>query len=193
MKQKSFDYKALGVKKLLREHGGDLHKGKPHRKEVRPFNPKLSMHVTLWSSKARGQRSMIKPRNEKKIRSLVFGLGERFNVKVYSFANSGNHLHLLLRAKVKSDFQNYLRSLAGLIARHVTQSERGRGFGKFWDSLAYSKLVGWGREFQNAITYIARNALEGAGLVRHNREAQFFLDHDLLNDPSLRWLWGPTS
>jgi REP element-mobilizing transposase RayT len=136
---------------------------------------------------------MTRCANEQKVRSLVFGLGERFNVKVYSFANSGNHIHLLLRAKVKGDFQNYLRSLTGLIARHVTRSERGRKFGKFWDHLAYSKLVGWGREFQNAITYIARNALEGARFIRHDREARFFLDHDLLKDPSLRWIWGPTS
>jgi REP element-mobilizing transposase RayT len=190
MKQITFSNRALGIDSKRREHGGNIHEGKPHRKNARPFSPKLSMHVTLWSSQARGQQSMTRPANEKKIRRLVFGLAEKFNVKVYSFANSGNHLHLLLRATEKLNFQNYLRSLTGLIARSVTRAERGRRFGKFWDQLAYSRLVSWGNDFNNVIKYVARNAIEGAGLAKYNRNARFFIDHDLLKDPGLNWLWN---
>jgi REP element-mobilizing transposase RayT len=136
---------------------------------------------------------MARPANEKIIRKLVFGLGEKFNVKVYSFANSGNHLHLLLKSKAKIDFQNYLRSLTGLVARHVTHAQRGKSFGKFWDRLAYSRLVSWGIEFNAVVKYIARNVLEGSKIIKYDRSARFFIDDDLLKDPGMRWLWGPGS
>lgn len=36
---------------------------------------------------------------------------------------------------------------------------------KFWDDLAYTRVVEWGRQFENIRFYITKNQYEGAGIV----------------------------
>jgi hypothetical protein len=97
----------------------------------------------------------------------------RHGVKVYEYANAGNHVHLLLRARRRSEFQAFLRAFAGLAARLVTGARRGRPVGKFWDELAYSRVIHWGREFVLVREYVIQNELESLGRVpyrpRHPR------------------------
>jgi len=45
----------------------------------------------------------------------------------------------------------------------VTGAGKGRPRGKFFDSIAYSKVVSWGREFSAAKAYLWKNALESLG------------------------------
>lgn len=53
----------------------------------------------------------------------------------------GNHLHLKVRFKDPKRFHNFLRTFTGLLARKLTQAHRGTKFGKFWDGLAYTRVV----------------------------------------------------
>src|SRR5690348_9171060 len=113
------------------EHGGGLRKGR--RKLIRPFDSKKSLHVTLRSSRARGAWSFLRSKTEKKVNSLVFTYGAKFNVRIQKYANAGNHLHLLLRVRSKRNFQNFLRTLSGMIPRIVAGAQKGQKIGKFWD------------------------------------------------------------
>ena len=88
-------------------HGGEHTKGK--RKGQRPFDPKQALHVVLRSSNARGQLSMLSPSHCNHIRNLMDRLKTRWGVSVYRYANVGNHLHLLIRAKSRSDWQGFIR------------------------------------------------------------------------------------
>src|SRR5476649_1653402 len=124
------------------EHGGGIRKGK--RKLSRPFDSKKTLHITLRSTKARGSWSFLKRRHEKLIQKLVYSHADRFTIKVFGYANSGNHLHILLKASSRKGFQNFLRTIAGRIPRVITGAERGRALGKFWEDLVYSKVIVWG-------------------------------------------------
>src|SRR4051812_13041406 len=97
-------------------HGGSLNAGK--RKQRRPLDPKRSIHLVLRSTRAKGPWSL--KRFEIKIRSLLYREASRRNVKIYQYANSGNHLHLLLKARTLLGFQQFLKTTSGLIARLVT-------------------------------------------------------------------------
>lgn len=145
-----------------KEHGGTL--GKGLRKRERPLDPKRPLHVVLRSSRARGDWSMLRARHEKRIRHLVHAIARRHDIRVFRFANSGNHLHLVIQAPKRACYQNYLRSLSGLIARAVTGARKGRAKGKFWDTLAYSRVVEWGRELRTVDFYLILNELEGLGV-----------------------------
>jgi hypothetical protein len=94
-------------------------------------------------------------------------LARRTSVRVYDYANAGTHLHLLVRAKHRSGFQAFLRSFAGVAARLVTGARRGQPIGRFWDDLAYSRVLSWGREFIRVREYVVQNELEALGVIAY--------------------------
>lgn len=158
---------SLGLTKTgapIREHGGKTRQGK--RKIARPFCPKRTLHVVLRASKARGERSLLQADHKKWIDTLLRRLKARYGVKIHRFANVGNHVHLLVQAGRREDFQGFLRQFAGMIAFRVSGAKKGKKKGRFWDHLAWSRVVEWGREFKALGTYLVKNALEGAGLFR---------------------------
>jgi len=184
MKQLGFEkHKAFRDHTKRFEHGSDIRKGK--RKLSRPFDSSKSIHLVLRSSKARGEWSLLKRKNENKIAKLVYSFAHKNHVTIHKYANSGNHLHLLLKARSKKSFQAFLITISGLIARHVTGARKGRSQGKFWDGLAYTKLISWGRHFKNTINYVWQNALEGWGVIpaRVNALGNVKLDFLTLYDP----------
>jgi REP element-mobilizing transposase RayT len=118
------------------------------------------MHVTLHSQRAVGEWSLL--RHRRAVREALRASAERNGVKVYDFANVGSHLHLLVRARRRENFQAFLRSFAGIVARRVTGARRGlplRG-GAFWSALAWSRIVAWGRDYWGVRSYIFRNLIE---------------------------------
>lgn len=156
-------------------HGGDHTKGK--RKTQRPFDPKQALHVVLRSSRARGTLSLLHPNHCNLIRDLMDRLKDRWGISVYRYANVGNHLHLLVRAKSRSDWQGFIREFSGGIAMIVTGARKSHPLGRskvaglsdsaqrgFWDQLVFTRIVKFGRDFKSVATYVLRNFWEGAGV-----------------------------
>jgi REP element-mobilizing transposase RayT len=143
-------------------HGGELRCHK--RKLSRPWNSKQPVHVVLRSSAARGPWSLLGPTVREPIRTLALALAQRYGVRLYRYANAGNHLHMLVRAACKMAFQAFLGAFAGMTARLVTGAGKGNPVGKFWDSVAYSRIVSWGREFRSVDAYVQMNRDEALGL-----------------------------
>jgi hypothetical protein len=146
-------------------HGGDERKGK--RKLARPIDPKRAMHLVLRSERAKGDWSMLRIRNAKPIERILWTAARKNQVRIYRYANSGNHLHLLVKAKTRQGFQNFARTAAALIARAVTGAKKGNPTGKFWEGLMFSRVVAWGKGFFHAKYYVIQNELEGLGLRAH--------------------------
>jgi REP element-mobilizing transposase RayT len=100
-------------------------------------------------------------KHERVVREVLRRMARRFEVRIYDFANVGSHLHLVLRARRREAFQGFLRSFAGIVARRVTGAERGRRAGPFFDGLAWSRVVSWGRDYWGLRHYVFRNQIEG--------------------------------
>lgn len=156
-------------------HGGQHMKKK--RKGKRPFDPKQALHVVLRSSKARGQHSMLRRQHCNHIHNLMVRLKTRWNISVYRYANVGNHLHLLIRAKNIEDWQGFIREFSGGIAMIVTGAKKGNGLPRskskdipesakrgFWDNLVFSRIVAFGKDFKGAAEYVLTNLWEAAGV-----------------------------
>ncbi|MDR3607597.1 MAG: transposase [Oligoflexia bacterium] len=163
MKQFAFS----AIPKARTEHGGSIRQGR--RKLARPLDPKRPLHLVLRSEKAQGKLSLLYGQNWRKIEYLTARLSRRYGVRVYQFANSGNHLHLLVRGKTRKGLQDFLRVLSGKVAQLVTGAKKGQAFGKFWSALAYSRVVEWGRAFFEAKYYVLRNELEADGVLDYRR------------------------
>ena len=151
------------------EHGGELRKGK--RKTMRPFDPRRAMHIVLRSSRARGDWSMLRPKNRDNVERLTRAIAKSRGISLYRYSNVGNHLHLLVRARSRKAFQSFLRELTGTIAALITGAKKGNAIGKFWDRLAYTRIVTWGRDFRNLELYFIKNLFEAAGLLTRKAKA----------------------
>ena len=157
-------------------HGGEHTHGK--RKSVRPIDPKQALHVVLRSSRARGELSMLHPRHCGPIQGLTQRLARRWGVRVYRYANVGNHIHLLIRVPSRAVWQRFLRELAGGIAIIVTCAKKGSALAPnasgrgFWDHLAFTRIVRFGRDYENVGRYLIKNLFEAAGVPMRKLLAQ---------------------
>jgi REP element-mobilizing transposase RayT len=152
------------------EHGGDIRKGK--RKLARPFDPKRFVHLTMRSERAKGEWSMLKAKHADLIRRTTFKIARESGVEIVQYANSGNHLHILLRVKTRVGFRRFLRTLGALVARIVTGAKKGNplssdGTRKFWSGLAWTRIVNWGRHLFNTRYYVIQNELEAEEIVAY--------------------------
>src|SRR5262249_6076303 len=109
--------------------------------------------------------SMQRRTHRNAIALLMHRLATRYDVRVYQYANAGNHLHLLLRAPRRESLRAFLRAFAGLVARAVTGARKGAPSGRFWAWTAYSRLLTWGREFSAVRRYVFYNEIEGDGAL----------------------------
>jgi REP element-mobilizing transposase RayT len=162
-------------------------------KEKRPMDSKKALHVVLKSSYAKGARSFKSKNHEQKIWNLIDDHAKRNGVKIYAYANAGNHLHLLIRAR-REAYTKFIRSVTGLIARLVGNSERGRPLNrkngprqrKFWDSRPFTRVVSFAkREYRVIKAYLLRNTLEAIGWIT-------YVERDKRLPRSIRdWLMPP--
>jgi hypothetical protein len=125
------------------------------------------MHLTMRAVQARGEWSMLRKGIKCRVFVLVHESADKYGVKVHRFENVGNHLHLLVVAPSRRAFQNFLRVITGGIVFMVTGTRKGQKLARrFWDKLAYSRIVSWGREFRALEVYFRKNLLESIGIPR---------------------------
>jgi hypothetical protein len=140
--------------------GGSLIKG--NAREARPISVKRPMHLVMRSSRAKGEHSLLA--RSLRIERAIRRVGARKGVKVYRYANSGNHLHLVILPKSRAAYHAFIRAISGIVARIALRVERGKARGlKFWDALPFTKIIEWGRQFINAHWYVLQNMLEAEG------------------------------
>jgi REP element-mobilizing transposase RayT len=95
----------------------------------------------LKSEKAKGALSFLKRDNNLAIRDILREKAKKFGVVIADFANVGNHLHIKIKVQSRESFQNFLKAVTCLIARKITGARRGKPFGKFWQALAFTRII----------------------------------------------------
>ena len=118
------------------------------------------MHLVLKSSKATGRYWMLNHRHAKPINKLISLKARKFGIELKEFVNMGNHIHFQLRAYSRKSFQAFLRAITNLIARLVTGAKKGNKFGRFWDGLAFSRIVSTFEEQIRLEGYLVGNKVE---------------------------------
>jgi REP element-mobilizing transposase RayT len=141
-----------------RTHGGIVSRGR--RKNRRPLATKKWIHLVLKSDRAVGGRSFLTAKNKVFIERLLKLKARKFGVKIAEFANVGNHLHLKIRITDRLEFGKFLKSVTTQVARFVTGARRGHPFGRFWQGLAYTRVLSSRYEELQLRGYIVANRLE---------------------------------
>jgi REP element-mobilizing transposase RayT len=121
----------------------------------RPLDSKLPVHLVLRSHKS----AMRLLKTIKVVDRQVARTCKRHGIRLYQYANVGNHLHLLIKIPRRQRWAPFIRELTGRLAQLVRNQI---GFeGDFWTQRPFTRIVlGWQRAFQIAKDYVRLNALE---------------------------------
>lgn len=112
---------------------------KKRRKVKRPLLPGKITHVVFKSSKATGALSFYA--HKKLVNSLLKEKSKKFFIEILDWVNMGNHLHLKVRFKDRKRMGQFLKSFTGTLARKITGARKGNRFGRFWDGLAFTRVL----------------------------------------------------
>lgn len=158
------------LKKHKTEYGGDLLKTRAGRKHGRPLSTKSTMHLVLRSTRATGAKSFHRFR--KPVIEILNNFASKYGVKIVTFANAGNHLHLQLKLSNRYAYNKFIRAVTSAIAMKVSGRNRWTVDAestkptKFWDRRPFSRIVESFKAYLNLKDYIRINRLEGEGYCR---------------------------
>lgn len=122
-----------------------------HPKRVRPIDSKLPLHVVLKADKS----TMRLPRNYARVNDQVAKTAKRLGIRIYEYANVGNHLHVLIKLPHRRAWAKFIRALTGRLAQTC---------GVRWLHRPFTRVVaGWRRAFKIVKDYVVLNRWEAEG------------------------------
>ncbi|MEQ1877665.1 MAG: transposase [Bdellovibrionia bacterium] len=174
------------------EYGGSLRCTRAGRVGSRPLSTRETMHMVLRSSKATGDWSFKKQKNEQKIKEIVARIAHKFGVRILSLGIVGNHLHFHLKLGNRFAYKPFVRGLTASITMAVTGVNRWtrvKGVGgkgcesgseRFWDLRPFTRVVRGLKALLTLRDYIQLNQIEGYGV---KREEARFINADMNRRP----------
>jgi REP element-mobilizing transposase RayT len=160
---------------LKKRYGRTQHGGlrtKKGRKNERPLSKSKPLHLVLKSDKAVGRLSFLSLKNKPMVERIIRQKAKKFGILIQDFANVGNHLHLKLKISSRENFQKFLKAITTQIAKGVTQAKKGKPFGRFWQGLAFTRILTSRKEELYLKGYIEANRKEA---VHSRTQRQKFL------------------
>lgn len=159
-------FKILQDSSWKKSFGGTLVKSNP--KFARPISLKRPLHLVMHSHCARGSRSMLSSAHANGVERILQAQARRFGVHIYRYANSGNHLHLVIKPRSREAYRSFIRSVSGLIPRLILKAEKSAAKGiKFWTARPFTRIVEWGRDYLGLSAYLTQNRLESLGFAKY--------------------------
>lgn len=152
MKQAQLAFKAKEFQKPGTSFGGDLLKNS-HAKTKRPLDSKLPTHLVLRATESK----LRLPKNFSKVGAEVGRVAKKHGVRIYNYANVGNHLHLLIKLRNRASWAAFIRELTGRLAQLFRLRWRRRPFTRV--------VAGWRKPFQIAKEYVTLNLWEAEGFI----------------------------
>jgi REP element-mobilizing transposase RayT len=186
--KKSKQLQLIPQKTNQRFFGGALLKGR--RKSMRPLARNEAIHFVLRSPYAKGATSFRSRKNLPEIEKILAACARKYQVRIYRKAIQSNHIHLILKihnrwlyrcfisvisGKIASlvmnqlSFQNFLKSLEP--GEGCREREKGQAF---WEFRPFSRILTWGKDYQNCCRYLLRNILEAFGFIAYKPRAKNF-------------------
>lgn len=114
---------------------------------------------------------MRRGQNPARIRTIIEKFSAKYGVKVYSFANVGNHLHFHIQLSNRHSYRSFIRAVTGAIAMAVTGTSRWKKLksvakDRFWDYRPFTRVLVGFKSFLGIRDYVRINQLEAGGVVR---------------------------
>ena len=145
------EFQGGAFKKQSDSFGGAKQKGNP--KGRRPLDSKLPIHLTL-----RADKSVLRlPKNFGVVEDNVYRIARKHGLRVYRFANVGNHLHLAIKISRIWRWSAFIRDLTGTLALKCKTG---------WKFRPHTRIVrGWKKAYRIVTDYIDLNNAEADGHI----------------------------
>ena len=140
--------------KCKKEHGGSLLLGK--RKERRVLSSKHAIHLILKSD----LKGVFNPGN-RRLEKLLQKTADKFNIRIYSSAFNWSHIHCVIKIKHRKDYNAFIRALTSILAVRIRKHKNFTG--KVFSLRPFTRILSWGRDFKNILSYLVLNQLESLG------------------------------
>lgn len=172
-------FRFQGFEKANDYFGGSLLNGN-NPKVKRPLESKLPVHLTLRACKG----GMRLPRTLSTVDKIVWETAKRHGIKIYRYANVGNHLHIVLKISHIYRWSAFIRELTGRIASVMREFNITNTGEKFWLHRPFTRIVrGWKKAYRHVCEYVHLNVLEAEGFI-NRRETRTLRDlHEIWKDP----------
>ncbi len=179
--------------------GGSLLNGR--RKGTRPLSHDQALHIVLKSQWARGRNALTHKENKNNIEKLIQNVANRYNIRVYRYAIVSNHIHLIIRAKRRHLYRAFICVITGQIAQHVMKNQSFKNFIKtlggegvtrgqktekgqaFWQHRPFTRILNWGKDYVNCMSYLLRNTLEALGFIKYTARRDYYAQWRLKVSP----------
>lgn len=159
-RSKQLGFNAKGFAKIADGFGGSNLKS--HPKIKRPLDSKLPIHLVLRTSAS----CLRLPKLYGEVNGLVQRAARKHGVTVYSYANVGNHIHLLIKIASRGRWAPFIRELTGRIAQLARETINLAPTRPFWLFRPYTRVVrGWRTPFRMVKDYLHLNRLEADGFI----------------------------
>lgn len=162
-RQTQLSFTGKGLKRPCDRFGGSLLKGNP--KTARPVESKMPIHLVL-----RARKSQLRlPTTFKGVNQTVRQTADKYGIKIYSFANVGNHLHMVIKISDRQNWKRFIREVTGRIAALV-KSALSTGNESFWLYRPFTRIIrSWKKAFRMALDYVYFNQLEAEGRINRSQ------------------------
>lgn len=147
---------------VTNKFGGELLRGK--RKSRRPLSTRRPIHLVFRGDfllRAQSRESSLR-KHQNHVRHTLDKFAIRFSVRIYGRAVNSNHLHLQIKILRRDDFNNFVRAVAGVIAR-ATKIK--------WTLRPFTRIGHWGRDFAIVGDSVLQNRLEACGAIAYKHRS----------------------
>lgn len=151
------EFTGEGFKKPGDSFGGAALKGNP--KGARPLDSKMPIHLTL-----RATKSVLRtPKHFGVVGKIVTDVTKKHGVKIYKFANVGNHIHMAIKIPRVKRWAAFIRELTGRLGLALRAA---MGGAKLWLYRPHTRIVrGWKKAFGIVKAYVELNQWEAEGFI----------------------------
>ncbi len=144
-------------------HGGSLLEGK--RKGRRALSTKHAIHLVLKSN----LKGVFSPGN-RRLEQLIQNTAERFHIRVYSTALNWSHMHFVIKIKDRKNYNAFVRVLTSALAIKIRKYKNFAG--KVFTLRPFTRILNWGRDFKNVLSYLEINQLESSGFLIRSKKTK---------------------
>ncbi len=175
MKQISFGF----IKSAKKYFGGQHLVGK--RKSKRPLSTKKPIHLVLRSMNFK----IFRPKNQS-LKKLIHQIAQESGVKIYELAINWSHIHFVIKIQSREAYVRFVRvlnsklTLALASARKRNSSHKSASKHlqstvndlKLFTLRPFTRILEWGRDYKNGISYLRLNQKEARGEIRREKNSR---------------------
>lgn len=133
------------------------------------------MHLVIKSSKAIGRLSFLN--HQRHLHQALSRSATKWGVQIKKTAWVRNHVHLVLQLGSRIQYQGWIREFTAAIVRVLKErlknhTELLNQLAQFFDHRPFTRIMEWGKDYQNALEYLTLNQMEVFGLRPFRSESK---------------------